>query len=177
MARLPLVTHAERDAEDARLLAQGEFATLLATYYPVMLDRVLAKRFDRARADEVVHDACLRLLSELRRGRTYSVPFRVVVHNVLGWTLKGMTAPPESLLPEDWDVPVDDPGLDLALEHIDMDGLFALLSPREREIVILRYREELEISQIADRLGMTRNAVDQALWRAHRKLRELMLDA
>ena len=35
-----------------------------------------------------------------------------------------------------------------------MDGLFALLSPREREIVILRYREELEISQIADRLGM-----------------------
>lgn len=171
------MTHAERDAEDARLIAEGDFATLLATYYPVMLDRLLAKRLDRGRADDVVHDACLRLLRELNRGRTYSVPFRVVVHNVLGWTLKDGRPQHESLLPEEWDVAVDDPGLDLALAHIDMDALFALLPPREREIVHLRYREELEIVEVADRLGMTRNAVDQALWRAHGRIRELMLDA
>ena len=38
----------------------------------------------------------------------------------------------------------------------------------------LRYLERLEIDQIAERLGMKRNAVDQALHRGHRKLRETL---
>jgi hypothetical protein len=29
----------------------------------------------------------VRLWSELRQGKAYSVPFRVVVHKVIGWTL------------------------------------------------------------------------------------------
>lgn len=36
----------------------------------------------------------------------------------------------------------------------------------------LRYREGLEIDEIAERLDMTRNAVDQALHRGHSRLRE-----
>ena len=46
------------------------------------------------------------------------------------------------------------------------------LAPREREVVDLRWRQGLEIAEIADRLGIDRNAVDQALFRAHAKLRE-----
>ena len=38
----------------------------------------------------------------------------------------------------------------------------------------LRYREHLEIEEIAERLGMKRNAVDQALHRGHDKLRETL---
>ena len=36
----------------------------------------------------------------------------------------------------------------------------------------LRYREGLEIDEIAERLDMTRNAVDQALHRVSSRLRE-----
>jgi hypothetical protein len=34
---------AERNREDARLLAEGDHATLLATYYPVVLGRCRAR--------------------------------------------------------------------------------------------------------------------------------------
>ena len=40
----------------------------------------------------------------------------------------------------------------------------------------LRYLDGLEIEQIAERLGLTRNAVDQALHRGHKKLREDLAD-
>ncbi len=38
------------------------------------------------------------------------------------------------------------------------------------------HMDGLEIQEIADRLGKTRNAVDQALHRAHDKLRSLIVD-
>ena len=38
----------------------------------------------------------------------------------------------------------------------------------------LRYLVGLSHEQIAEKLEIDRNAVDQALWRAHRKLRELV---
>ena len=50
--------------------------------------------------------------------------------------------------------------------------LFAELPEGSRRVLELRYREGLEIDEIAERLGMTRNAVDQALHRGHSKLRE-----
>jgi hypothetical protein len=37
---------------------------------------------------DVAHDVIERLLAELRRGKRYPVPYRVVVHMVTGWTLK-----------------------------------------------------------------------------------------
>ena len=56
-------------------------------------------------ADDVAQDVKLRLWGELRRGKTYSVPFRVVVHKVIGWTLKDHYAgtPTHVPLPEGWD--------------------------------------------------------------------------
>ncbi len=43
---------------------------------------------------------------------------------------------------------------------------------RQREVAELLYREGLSHDQIAERLGMKRNAVDQALHNAHAKLAE-----
>jgi DNA-directed RNA polymerase specialized sigma24 family protein len=39
-------------------------------------------------------------------------------------------------------------------------------------VLELRYRDGREIDQIAEQLGLTRNAIDQALHRGHAKLRE-----
>lgn len=50
--------------------------------------------------------------------------------------------------------------------------LFADLPEGSRRVLELRYREGLEIDEIAERLDMTRNAVDQALHRGHSRLRE-----
>src|SRR5262245_6087374 len=168
----------DRDALDERLLAEGRHDELLAAYYPIMHARLLLRVHD-GEAFEVLHRAVERLLTELKRGKRYPVPFRVVVHQVTGWTLKEYFAEqkrrPFAPLPTDWDV--GDPGPDdRVVSDAWVRSLIAQLSGRDREVAELRYLEGMEIAEIAERLGISRNAVDQSLHRAHKRLRKLMDD-
>jgi RNA polymerase sigma factor (sigma-70 family) len=162
-----------RDAEDALLLQNGDHAALIAAYHEIVVQRCrIAVRGDAGY--DVAQNVFERLLKELARGKRYRVPYRVVVHKVVDWTVKEYIQgrPIEAPLPEDWDLadgtdayrPFED---DQALED-----LFADLPEVSRRVLELRYREGLEIDQIAERLGMKRNAVDAALHRGHSKLRE-----
>jgi RNA polymerase sigma factor (sigma-70 family) len=64
------------------------------------------------------------------------------------------------------------------IERHSLARVLAPLPDGSRRVLELRYIEGMEIEQIADRLGVTRNAVDQALHRGHRALREaLTVDA
>jgi RNA polymerase sigma factor (sigma-70 family) len=89
------------------------------------------------------------------------------------WTLRSVdpAAKQDDSLPEGWDPEAPD-----AWEHVDdlldFDALVDGLPPRQREVVELLYREGLSPERIADRLHVKRNAVDQALHNAHKKLAE-----
>ena len=48
------------------------------------------------------------------------------------------------------------------------------LSRRSREVVVLRYLEEMSIAEVAEALGLSRNAVDVRLNRARKRLKELL---
>ena len=164
------------DAADAALLARGEHARLLAKWEPTIVARCVARLSGHPDAEDVAQDVKLRLWRELQAGKTYPVPFRVVVHKVVDWTLRDHWdgRPTHVPLPEGWD-PAD-PSDELA-ELFDRDAVASLLDGvegRTREVMELRYLERLEIDEIAERLGMERNAVDQALHRGHRKLRETL---
>ena len=162
----------DRDAEDDELLATGRHPELMAAYYSVILAR-LRVRLPEADIGEVAHRVALRLLGELSRGRSYRVPFRVVVHNVIGWKLKEHYAERRvEPLPEEPEA-VDDP-LGRAHERIGLQQILGELPPREREVLEMRYLDGREIVDIATALGITRNAVDQALFRGRRRLRELL---
>lgn len=166
------------DEDDARLLADRDIPALLARYYPVILNR-LRLRLPEGEATEVAHRVLERLIREIEAGRSYSVPYRVVVHKVVDWTLREYFAPPrDGALPEDWDGPDDDDPYGKVEDDLLLTALLADLPPRVREVMTLRYRDGLEIADIAERLGMERNAVDQALFRGRRALaRELRPDA
>lgn len=159
-----------RDADDARLLAHGEFARLLAIYEPVIVQRCVAALRGSLEAEDVAQDVKLRLWRELQAGKTYPVPFRVVVHQVITWTIKDhlagrSTAQP---LPDGWDeaASLNDPN-----DHLIVEEILADLPPRERDAFSL-FVDGLSPDQIAAELRTTRNAVDQALHRARVKLRE-----
>jgi hypothetical protein len=77
-----------RDAEDNRLLEAGEHQLLVDGYSSVIIGRCRANVWPEAEAIAVAGDVVIRLLSELKRGRRYRVPFRVVVHEVIGWKIK-----------------------------------------------------------------------------------------
>jgi RNA polymerase sigma-70 factor, ECF subfamily len=168
----------DSDAEDARHLSDGDIAYLLAKYEPVVRARCVARLRGDLAADDVAQNVLLRLLAEFHRGRRYEgVPYRVVVHQVVGWTLGDHFAGRRTdvPLPEGWEASVEDEHP--ALERLSLRELFASLPDRARRVCELRYLAGLEIDEIAQQLEMTRNAVDQALHRAHARLRDLVADA
>jgi RNA polymerase sigma factor (sigma-70 family) len=165
--------HDARDAEDKRLLDEEEHALLLAAYFYATRERCYLWLRDEDAANEAAQRVFVRLLGELRSGKTYTVPFRVVVWMVTEWTLKGFypVTKPDSFLPEAWNPEAPDPYLEWEEEQ-DLAVLIADLPPRQREVLGLRYREQLSHEQIAERLGVTRNAVDQALHNGHKNVAE-----
>jgi RNA polymerase sigma factor (sigma-70 family) len=166
--------HDARDAEDTRLLEAGQHVLLVESYYGVILDRCRARLPTEGDAIDVAAEVVIRVMSELKRGTTYSVPFRVVVHQVTTWKIKEFYAPAkmtEVELDELLDGPGNDPGFASFESDYDLERLFAELPPRDREIATLRWREGIEITDIAARLGMNRNAVDQSLHRTVEWLR------
>jgi RNA polymerase sigma factor (sigma-70 family) len=169
----------ESDAEDTRLLEEGAIEYLLAKYGDPIVGRCVARLRGHPDAEDVAQNVKLRLLREFHRGKRYGdTPFRVVVHQVIGWTLSEYFdgRPTDVELPEDWSPEVGD-----ASERVEADfyleALFADLPSRQREVLELRYLSGLEHEEIASRLGMTRNAVDQALHNGHEKLRRALVHA
>ena len=169
------MTHAD-DARDSELLEDGDIAALLARYEPVIRGRCIARLKGHLDADDVAQDVRLRLLTEFRKGKRWSgTPFRVVVHNVVKWTLADYFAgrPTEAPLPDAWEAALPDDA-DEVLSHYYLATVFQALPPRQRQVCELRYLEALDHRQIAEKLGIERGAVDVALFRGHEKLRELV---
>jgi RNA polymerase sigma factor (sigma-70 family) len=162
------------DAKDARLVDSGEHARRLATYEPVIIGRCVAALRGSLDAEDVAQDVKLRLWRELSRGKRYPVPFRVVVHKVIGWTLQDYFGGRDTTLalPEDWLADAADPIGELDAQA-SVAGLLAGLPERQRQCWTLRLAG-LEPEQIAAELGMKRNAVDQALHTGGTTLREAL---
>ena len=166
-----------REDLDDMLLEQGRYAELLAAYYPVLLARLLL-RAPMGVAYEVASAASLRVLEELHRGKRYPVPFRVVMRKVMQWSLADhyVQATPEVAWPDGWEVPTGS-GIDGLVGDDWVRYMIERLTGRQREVAWLRYVEGLDIEQIAERLGIKRNAVDQAMHNAHATMRKLVDDA
>lgn len=162
-----------RDAEDKRLLDAGEYHPLVESYYSVILDRCRARLRNEPDAVGVAAEVVIRLLGELKRGKTYGVPFRVVVHQVTTWKIKEFFAPRPIT-----EVELDellagshDGGFASVESDFDLERLFANLPPRDRQVATLRWRKGMEIAEIANGLGLKPNAVYQSLHRTVEWLR------
>ena len=79
-----------RDAEDNRLLENGEIDLLLAGWYETIVARCVAKMRGPVGHD-VAQSVCERLWRELKAGRHRDGrwPFRVIVHQVIGYACAG----------------------------------------------------------------------------------------
>ena len=169
--------HAARDAEDARLLAAGEYSRLLASYYETILARTRAKIWNGHDALDVAHTVVTQLLVRLKSGKPLNHPFRVVVHKRIDFSVRDHVAGRTvAALPDDWE---DDAGGEYqAVEDAyDFELLIAGLPPRVRDVVRRRWLHGQEIEQIAEDLGVKPNAVHQALHRGHRLLRKVVAHA
>lgn len=164
------------DLDDANVLAAGDIGGLLARYEPAIRGRCIAKLHGHPDADDVAQDVRVRLLDEFRRGKRYgSLPYRVVVHQVIGWTIadyfQGRRT--DVPLPEDWaPIDPDDPAADIVGRGW-VEWVVSHVSGKDGEVIALRYRDQLEAPEIAARLEMTPGAVYVAIHRALKKVRML----
>jgi DNA-directed RNA polymerase specialized sigma24 family protein len=148
------VTNDEIDALDDRCLAEGRLDEVLARHLPDLRDRARVRMRDAALADDVVQQALERVLREVRRD---------------AWARAG--AGREVPL-DPGDGPDDDGGLGEVVARGWFDQAVAGLPDRDREVMRMRVAEGREPAEIAEALGITANAVHQAIHRGRRALRE-----
>jgi RNA polymerase sigma factor (sigma-70 family) len=162
-----------RDAEDERLLAEGEIDHLLAGWVETISDVCFA-RMRGPVAEDVAQAVCERLWRELKAGRHRDgrYPFRVIVHSVITWVCKGWYEPgwQESEL-FDLDGAAPDES-ERVVVGVTLEQFVATLPPGDGEVARLSYLEGLEPGEIAQRLEKKPNAVYQAIHRNAKKLRE-----
>lgn len=162
-----------RDAEDNRLLETGEIDLLLAGWLETIRGRCIA-RMRGPVGEDVAQAVSERLWRELKAGRHRDgrLPFRVIVHSVIGWVCNGWNEPgwyeseflePDRAAPDESDEVV----IDVTLEQF-----VATLPPGDGEVAALLYLEGLEPAEIAERLGKKPNALYQAISRNRARLRE-----
>lgn len=164
------------DLDDSQLLAAGDIGGLLARYEPVIRGRCIARLHGSLDAEDVAQDVRLRLLDEFRRGKRYGeIPYRVVVHQVIGWTVADhfggrRTDVP---LPDGWEPSSDDDPAEQIVSRGWVEWVVAQVDGKDGQVVALRYRDLLEPAEIAERLQMNPNAVYQAIHRALDKIKAL----
>jgi RNA polymerase sigma factor (sigma-70 family) len=165
--------HAARDPDDAQLIERGDYARLLERHRRLIRQRV-GMYLRGADAEDAASEVILYLYAELTKGKRYDAPFRVVVWRRAGWIAGDFARGRREFPVEDhdaWHATADEPDIDdwryvrMLLDH---------LGPRDREVFELTVYAGLTLEQIAGRLGITRNAVDQALFRARKHLRRLI---
>jgi RNA polymerase sigma factor (sigma-70 family) len=126
-----------------------------------------------ADAVAVAADVAIRLLSELKRGRRYRVPFRVVVHQVVKWKVKEhfTRGKVDEVELEEWlHTASTESTAELDVDR-GFEGLIDGLTELEQDVLRLHYIEDLDFQEIARRLGKEPNAVHQIHHRALTKLR------
>jgi len=163
-----------RDAEDSRLLESGEIDLLLAGWYETIVSRCVA-RMRGPVGHDVAQAVCERLWKELKAGkhRDGRWPFRVIVHNVIGFACAGWYEKGWGELELiEVDGPAGDDFTDEVALQLTLEEFVTTLAPGDGEVAHLWLLESLESDQIAERLAKDPNAVYQARFRITKRLRE-----
>ena len=161
-----------RDAEDKRLLEDGEIDLLLAGWVETIVGYCVA-RMRGPVGEDVGQAVCERLWKELKAGRHRDgLPFRVIVYSVSNWVCGGWYEPGwrESAL-FDVDGPAPDEAGDVVVA-VTLEQFVATLPPGDGEVARLLYLEGLDPGEIAERLDKKPNAIYQAISRNKQKLQE-----
>lgn len=175
------------DRYDRRLLERGELATLLARHEPILRRRVrlqLRRLELEDETDDVLQQVYLRLAREAARGLPPDMPPRVALHLYAKWAVgdwfKARNRDPQPLGDEvmhDHCAPASGPidGKE-RLTVLALREAIAALPGRDGEIARAVLLEDRPIATVARELGCRRNAIDQAIHRVRRRLREEGLD-
>ncbi|PRY41719.1 RNA polymerase sigma factor [Umezawaea tangerina] len=126
-------------------------------------------------ADDISQDAwaaVLKALPALRQPERFAPWLFTIVRRSVIDHLRAKYGPPE---PADGDL-VDGGEADAVLDRTQVADGLAVLEPREREVLILFYLQDLSLEDCADVLAIPTGTVKSRLFRARRLLRDRMIE-
>ncbi|MFK3981347.1 SigE family RNA polymerase sigma factor [Micromonospora sp. NPDC050397] len=134
---------------------------------------------DRGHAEDLLQTALLRTMRRWSKAR--DAPEAYVRHVLVNLSRDRIRAllrrPRETVLPEDTDVfRASDPGLDGIGDRRMVTDAVAKLPIRQRQVIVLRYFEDLSVEQTAELVGCSTGTVKSYTSRALSRLRELLGD-
>lgn len=137
--------------------------------------------FERERAKDLVQETFVRTWDYLSRGKHIDSPkaflYRVLNNLIIDESRKRRTLSLDALSEEGFDPGHDErPERVVALEVRHILRFLDKLGPGERDIVVMRYVDDLGPKEISEVLGIRENAVSVRLHRAVQRLRSLMHD-
>ena len=175
--------------EQALAGSQSAYAALARRYATPAVNLAVRIVRDRALAEDLAQEAFVRAFERLTsfdRQHKFSSWFFQILHNVAVDYLRRKRLPVSSL---DELETVGHPGLpsssrdgpDVAAEQAALahavDGALDRLRPEYREAVILRYREEASVQEIAQIMGIPEGTVKTHLFRARKELAAILVAA
>jgi RNA polymerase sigma-70 factor (sigma-E family) len=134
---------------------------------------------DRGHAEDLLQTALLRTARHWSRVRGSPEAYaRQVLVNLsrdrIRWLFR---RPREAPMPPDPDnLPGVEAGYEQVAERRVIVGALAQLPTRQRQIVVLRFFEDLSVEQTAELLGISTGTVKSSMFRALSRLRELLGD-
>ncbi len=179
--------HAAMDLADVRQSCQGdpEAYRRLIERYQEYIGRVLW-RFSRDRRvhEELVQDVFVEAYLSLGRYRG-KAPFANWLSRIATrvgyryWKQVDRQKKIESFPLEEWDQLPRDSGekMDASQAAMLVHQLLGQLPPRDRLVLTLRYLEECDVAETAQRTGWTKSMVKVQTWRARKKLEKLFTEA
>jgi RNA polymerase sigma-70 factor (sigma-E family) len=153
-----------------------EFEEFAVAALPALLRFGVVLTGDRHRADDLVQTALVKTMRRwtyIEREHPTAYVRRVMVTTQLSWWRSHRR---ESLLPESFDMASPS---DAEASYDDQDQLargLAVLPPRQRAVIVLRYYEGLSEAEIAEVLGCARGTVKSQAAKALRTLRRVLDD-
>ena len=158
-------------------LTRDDLDGLLNEYYPRIFNYLYYRTLDRALSDDLVGTVMLNVVRKYEtfdpeRGNLDAWIFRIARNTLFSYFRKSkievdLDAVPQMTLSYEDEDALDDKG-----EMVR--GLLEVLTDDERELVYLKYWEELSNKEIAERLGLNPSTVSTNLWRANNKMRKAM---
>lgn len=159
---------------------KGGDADAAAALYRLYADQVYRYVYYQTRdadlAADLTSEVFLRMLEHIGRYSHRGVPFRAwlfkIAHNLVvdHFRERGRFAPAEGLPDETGTGEPDPPGLD----RDQLAEALARLTAEQRQVVLLRFIEDLDIKEVAAILGKTEGAVKALQHRALAALRRLL---
>ncbi|MHC4643295.1 MAG: RNA polymerase sigma factor [Planctomycetota bacterium] len=176
--------HVAMDIEDVRQSRQGdpEAYRRLIERHQEYIGRVLW-RFSRNRRvhEELVQDVFVEAYLSLDRyyGKAPFAHWLSRIATRIGyryWKQVARQKKRESFTLEEWDqLPCDSPEkMDVSQAAVLVHRLLGQLPPRDRLVLTLRYLEECDVAETAQRTGWTKSMVKVQTWRARKKLEKLL---